>query len=194
MTEKEWNEQVVDAGAPFRPVIDRKIRFEAGDMCRKGIAFLNESDVEDIVQELWIAVAGSWEKYNPDRSGISTFCYQQIWSKRSQIIRGRCAKVRMDGFKTIPILPDSEEAEAAGGIPEHVIPGEEPGLADQYGREELMAFAESRPEPMRTALLKFMNGEIGSLSAMAAECGMTVSSFRRKALKSLRFDFRKNFG
>lgn len=193
MEKNDWFSQVVDAKAPHRAVVDRKIRFEAEDLCKKGIAHFSEADREDIIQDLWLGVARGWDKYDPSRGGISTYCYQLIRSARSLLIRKRLAKVRAGGFETVRITQDGDEARSVKFVAEWSIPAAEGTLADKLGRDEIIAFAESQPEPFRSVLLRYMTGELRSITAMADELGVPVSTFRRNYLGKFRKRFEKHF-
>ena len=178
---------------PTHSILTRRINFIADDLCRRHVAGLGASDREDIVQELWLALCQSGGKYNPERGAVTTFCYQRLLSASNLLIRKRLADTRLVHLRTIPVYTDKDEAVKHNALTEEAL-GAAPEDKTPYRKSELVAFAERQPEPIRSFLIRYMEGDVESLAAMAREVGMPKTSFVRKYLEPCRRRFAEEFG
>ena len=178
---------------PTHSIIERKISFIADDLCRRHVAGLVASDREDIVQELWLALCTCGDKYDPTRGAVTTFCYQRLLSASNLLIRKRLADTRLVHLRTIPVYTDKDEAVKYKALTEDAL-GTEQDDKTPYRKSELVAFVERQPEPLRSFLSRYMEGDIESLAAMAREVGIPKTSFVRTYLEPCRRRFAEEFG
>src|SRR5690606_9552561 len=62
------------------------------DFCR--------SDREEIQQELWLAVVGQADRFDPERASLDTFIDRVVNTAVAMILRDRERQVRAQGFRT----------------------------------------------------------------------------------------------
>ena len=193
MDKQTWFDTIMGEGSPAHEILTRKINYMADDMCRRHMAGLVASDRDDVAQELWLALCKCGEKYNPARGAVTTFCYQQLRSASNLLLRKRLADTRLVNIRTVPVYPNTDEAVKTNAVPEELLMAE-PEEKTPYRPSELFAFAERQPEPLRSLLLRCLNGELDSIAAMAREAGIPKTSFVRKYLEPCRRRFAEDFG
>ena len=192
MEKTQWFAAILGEDSPARRILERKIEYMADDLCRRHVAGLGADDREDIVQELWSSLCVCGDRYDPERGAITTYCYQRLLSASNLIVRKRLAETRLANLRTLPIAADRDEAARTHGVTEDALGAAPEG--SPYNAAELRSFAERQPEPVRSLLLRYMDGDLDSVAAMAREAGLPKTSFVRKHLEPCRRRFADEFG
>lgn len=148
------------------------------DFCR--------SDREEIQQELWLAVVGQADRFDPERASLDTFIDRVVNTAVAMILRDRERQVRANGFRTqsLDVLAhDGSRQPLAAKITEE-------DLARRLGRERRDAVADRELEEAVAAALPKMPPEVsdvcrrvmgGNISTAAAE----LKTSRRQIRNSL---------
>lgn len=148
------------------------------DFCR--------SDREEIQQELWLAVVGQADRFDPERASLDTFIDRVVNTAVAMILRDRDRHVRANGFRTQSlddIAHDGSRQLLAAKITEE-------DLARRLGRERRDEVADRELEEAVAAALPKMPPEVsdvcrrvmgGNISTAATE----LKTSRRQIRNSL---------
>jgi RNA polymerase sigma factor (sigma-70 family) len=77
---------------PNEPYLQQLVRHKAWKLVGK--AGLNKSDIDDLVQDIWLDLAQRLPGYDPSRSQLRTFVTRLVEHKLSNILRDRRARRR----------------------------------------------------------------------------------------------------
>ena len=162
------------------------IRVKARQLCRR--ADFDQSEREDIEQELWLHLLTQAKRFDPERSSLRTFIDRMVNSAAALLVRHREYESRADGFHLQSL---DAFVPAEGGQPKSLRSSLTPedGARRTFtsppqsdldvieNHEALYAALATMPEPLRALCRRLMEG--ASPTALARELGISRRRVRR---------------